>query len=637
MITNSASLSSLFFLVTFIFAAPASSSATPVFNVTYSKPTYLKLALGFDGDKQHPIRMERFRNIDLNGDGKEDIIFSTSARSIWQINPMPFKILISNGKTLVDKTSELFAVPPKTQYTRDIHIADFNGDGKPDIFLSNAGTEAFQPFPGEQNRLFLSTPSGRFDDVSLTNLPQQTDYSHGSCVGDVNGDGAVDIFVNNLGEDEGHGSTLLLNDGTGKFAVAAEWGSQNAYFPPETTTGLWGPYWTHMFDMNGDGSPDLYVQLNQPGVNDSNRCLINDGSGYFRFSEQQIPAFPNSPVNLAQDSHSCDVNRDGKEDLLLYDTGGMDGNGPTVIQVLINKGGGVFTDESWRIPPIPKIQGAPVFTVVDLDGDGAPDIFVKRWDENWKESGFALLNDGQGNFSFIPPENLPNVSATYGVVDINGDGIMDFLSDQTWKPEWNRNHAKQFKIFLGKINVPVVRVGWETDDVIAGGSKDDELYGMGGNDILRGNEGNDKLYGGPGNDILYGGPGNDLLDGGPGDDILYGGPGNDTLIGGPGADVFVFKTEDKLRNWPKCDIIVDFETGIDKIDLSNLDAQPKVPGKQSFTFIGANKFSRQKGELRVTPFGEDTLLQADTNGDGKSNFSILLKGAVTITRDDLLL
>ena len=607
MTKNSASLVCLL-IGTIICATPVKSSAAGVFNVNYSSPTYLGFSLGFDQDQQHPITLEKFRNVDLNGDGKEDVVFSTNARGLAQINPMPFKVLMSNGNTLIDKTSELFSIPPKAQWIRDIHIADFNGDGKPDIFSSNHGTEAIQPFPGEQNWLFLSTPSGIFADDSLTNLPRQTDFSHGSSVGDVDGDGDIDIFVNNLGEDEGHPSALLLNDGIGKFTVVAEWRSQNVYLPPEAST-LWGPYWTHMFDMDGDGFPDIYVQLNQPGVANPNRYLVNDGAGHFSFSHQELPTFTNYPTNLVQASSSCDVNRDGKEDLLLFDTGGMSGSGPTVIQVLINKGGGVFASESWRLPSIPKVYGAPDFSVIDLDGDGAPDIFVKRWDEEWQESGFALLNDGKGNFSLIPQDKLPNVSPHYAVLDINGDGVMDFLSDQTWKPDWSADHNNQFKIIFGRIDVPLVRMGWETDDTIAGGSQDDVLYGMGGNDVLKGNGGND---------------------------TLYGGPGNDTLIGGTGADIFVFKTEDGLGNCPNCDTIIDFETGIDKIDLSDIDAQAGVAGKQLFTFIGAKEFSSRVGELRVCPYGADTLMEADTNGDANADFSIRLKGAIKITRNDLI-
>jgi serralysin len=64
-------------------------------------------------------------------------------------------------------------------------------------------------------------------------------------------------------------------------------------------------------------------------------------------------------------------------------------------------------------------------------------------------------------------------------------------------------------------------------------------------------------------DRLYGGDGNDTLIGGLADDTLDGGSGNDTLDGGAGEDTFVF------RAGHDADIITDFETGIDTLDLTS--------------------------------------------------------------------
>jgi Ca2+-binding RTX toxin-like protein len=63
-------------------------------------------------------------------------------------------------------------------------------------------------------------------------------------------------------------------------------------------------------------------------------------------------------------------------------------------------------------------------------------------------------------------------------------------------------------------------------------------------------------------DELFGNGGNDKLNGGDGDDRLSDGTGTDTLTGGPGADIFEFADDGVI------DRITDFETGIDRIDLS---------------------------------------------------------------------
>jgi 2',3'-cyclic-nucleotide 2'-phosphodiesterase (5'-nucleotidase family) len=125
------------------------------------------------------------------------------------------------------------------------------------------------------------------------------------------------------------------------------------------------------------------------------------------------------------------------------------------------------------------------------------------------------------------------------------------------------------------------------NDTVAGGLGADNLDGGDGNDILRGDfnsrssggtvGGNDTLTGGAGddrmggkagNDELYGEDGNDALWGDDGDDLLRGGSGNDILVGddfsgGNGADTFVLAVGEGT------DTIVDFEVGVDLIQLEN--------------------------------------------------------------------
>ncbi|MGR4893621.1 M10 family metallopeptidase C-terminal domain-containing protein, partial [Sphingopyxis sp. LARHCG72] len=119
-------------------------------------------------------------------------------------------------------------------------------------------------------------------------------------------------------------------------------------------------------------------------------------------------------------------------------------------------------------------------------------------------------------------------------------------------------------------------------DTLTGGTGNDWLSGLGGADIL---------YGGIGNDSLNGGEGDDRLDGGTGNDILDGGAGNDTLRGGAGNDVFLF---DMLRG---SDIIADFRTGQDRIDLSAIDAIAGG-GDEAFHWVGSAVFTGSAGELR---------------------------------------
>ncbi len=119
------------------------------------------------------------------------------------------------------------------------------------------------------------------------------------------------------------------------------------------------------------------------------------------------------------------------------------------------------------------------------------------------------------------------------------------------------------------------------NDTLRGGADSDTLRGGGGSDEIRGGGGDDFQYAGAGNDSLYGGPGNDSSRGGPdadvirsggGDDTVYGGLGNDTLYGGPGSDLLTGGAGAD-RFWfgsaaaSDADTILDFESGVDKIQL----------------------------------------------------------------------
>lgn len=163
---------------------------------------------------------------------------------------------------------------------------------------------------------------------------------------------------------------------------------------------------------------------------------------------------------------------------------------------------------------------------------------------------------------------------------------------------------------------------------LSGLAGQDSIRGRGGNDSLQGDAGNDSLFGEGGNDRLLGGADNDSLVGSDGRDTLIGGTGRDILIGGTGADRFQFVTsldssETRLR-----DIIKDFVSGLDKIDLS-----PLATGAM---FIGAAGFSGS-GPAEVRYNKTTGILWADTDGDGFADMSFALGAGTTLVSTDLLL
>jgi Ca2+-binding RTX toxin-like protein len=144
--------------------------------------------------------------------------------------------------------------------------------------------------------------------------------------------------------------------------------------------------------------------------------------------------------------------------------------------------------------------------------------------------------------------------------------------------------------------------------------------------IIKEMNGNDRVTGSNGNDTLFAAGGNDKINGRGGNDVLLSGPGVDTMTGGTGTDAFVF-LEGFHSDLNSRDTITDFAHG-DVIHLTNLG---------SGTFIGMSSFSGAAGEVRYTQEGGDTFIHGDFNGDTLADFSVRLKGVITLTQDDFAL
>jgi len=180
-------------------------------------------------------------------------------------------------------------------------------------------------------------------------------------------------------------------------------------------------------------------------------------------------------------------------------------------------------------------------------------------------------------------------------------------------------------------------VGGDGADTLRGAAGDDTVSGWNGDDVVHGDTGHDILQGNAGADRLLGGEGNDNLDGGDGADVLTGGSGRDRLLGGAAADNFVFEAVgDSPRGSSVRDTIADFEAGLDRIDLSAVDANSATGANDAFSFIGAAAFTMVAGQLRVVT-GSATLIAADVNGDGIADMEIALVGSYTLTAGDFLL
>jgi Ca2+-binding RTX toxin-like protein len=159
--------------------------------------------------------------------------------------------------------------------------------------------------------------------------------------------------------------------------------------------------------------------------------------------------------------------------------------------------------------------------------------------------------------------------------------------------------------------------------------------GGAGTDTLSGFE---NLTGSAFGDVLTGSSGANTLNGLDGNDTLRGGGGADTLTGGAGIDKFMFvAATDSGPSAP--DIIRDFVHGIDKIDLSSIDASAssKAKGDQAFAFADHNP-NVVANSVTWFESGGNTIVQADVNGNTTADLTIVLTGInLHLTTSDFIL
>ncbi len=238
-------------------AAEGNSTSSSPFFVHDSLPglEYLHVEDDFrDTDREllipHNLSMEgpAVAVADVNGDGREDLFIGGSAGQ-------PARLFLQlQGGSFREISNEVFT---HDRYTEDVDALffDADGDGDPDLYMVRGGNEAESGNPLLADRLLINNGKGTFSRSMAGAIPYMA--QNGSCAraADLDGDGDLDLFVGSRSVPGIYGmtppSTLLVNDGNGRFRVASD-APAELIQAGMVTDAVWA-------DLDGDGDADLAV------------------------------------------------------------------------------------------------------------------------------------------------------------------------------------------------------------------------------------------------------------------------------------------------------------------------------------------------------------------------------------------
>jgi hypothetical protein len=359
--------------------------------------TTVSLLLGEgQGNFQAPTVQQTFFGIypanaylaDLDGDGNLDLVLAVQSAT-------------STGGTLIwlKNTGGAFA-PPVTLtaypgYYQEFSVADFNGDGKPDILYVATDTTL---------HILLNQGNGNFTDMAAGSLSGLSGTLVYATVVDFNLDGIPDLIVQNQ---QGSAGILysLAGIGNGSFTQVA---SLNTPAPIPLATG----------DFDNDGFPDLAG----PSGLEPSEILYFFGNGHGNFTMQQVVGPEGNLVAAA------DYNGDGIPDVVVPDRFNF-------VSLALGQNNQNFPSPVALFPAT-----MTELSTGDITGSGLPAIFVGGQFIDASIPGTAFVNQGSSSFQ------LGDYTSPYSfeVADLTGKGVVDLLGGNTNLEIWPNNGTPSF-------------------------------------------------------------------------------------------------------------------------------------------------------------------------------------------------
>ena len=453
-------------------------------------------------------------SVDLNQDGYKDIaLFGFTYPDTGVTSGIPQKSMFYWGSA--NGTYELASAAiidiPATVHPREFVTADFNNDGKLDLFVADHGWDT-APYPGGQNQLILSGPTGWTN--ATANLPQRLDFTHSTAVGDIDRDGNVDIFLGNTATVPApFSASILYGNGKGQF------NESTASLPNELKgSDALRSTSVSLSDLNNDGWTELI--MGNDGNNAKGQSIVywNDSGLFSNSHASLIPSgyFGNKNEQIL-DIQTGDLDGDGIKEIVLLSTQNnpfYDGWSLQTIKVngesLADTTATSFGNNIRKMGEINKSTGSPwipFVNLVDVNLDGTLDLLLDgvQMGNTIDQATMPLiyLNDGFGHLSPIFTSDILNLGPTNKTF-FNAASAYVSTKGVSWLVTFPYQDSVYFIEVVPTKPLPKIATITATN----------------GADQVIGNDNNNSLFGLDGNDLLVGGLGNDFIDGGAGLDTV---------------------------------------------------------------------------------------------------------------------
>lgn len=303
---------------------------------------------------------------DFNGDGIPDI---AAVANGGQIN-----ILLGNGDGTF-RTGSAFS----TVTSFYLKAADLNNDSKMDLVLSSNVSGGLHTYLGNGDGTFTykgaSSTSGTMQDVQLY---------------DFTGDGILDAAAISDGTSQ---VNILQGNGDGTFTLS------------QTIAAPSNPFGIEVGDFTGDGQADIIASGNTSG---GHKIYVNQGGGTFATGTDIAGALSNNIQAVG------DFNEDGKLDFVAVDAN------QARLSLYLGNGNGSFQSPTY-LPTGGFPYGA---RVLDINGDGHLDLAATSITSNYLQ---ILLGNGDGTFQSAQTYSTGGSPRFPDVGDVNGDGVPDVV------------------------------------------------------------------------------------------------------------------------------------------------------------------------------------------------------------------